>query len=123
MLPQTAGPSRKLSERERIAHLLNRAGFGPRPGEVDRVLRAGAPQYVENQLYPDRLNDSELDRWESAFELLSTDAKQARQMVGDNPQLILNQLLAHKIMRAVHSQRQLLELMVDFWFNHFNVEW
>ena len=26
-------------------------------------------------------------------------------------------------MRAVHSQRQLQEVMTDFWFNHFNVFW
>ncbi len=33
----------------------------------------------------------------------------------------LQRMVSARIIRAVHSERQLLELMVDFWFNHFNV--
>jgi uncharacterized protein (DUF1800 family) len=33
----------------------------------------------------------------------------------------LPQLVAAKLVRAVHSERQLEEVMTDFWFNHFNV--
>src|SRR5439155_14693571 len=39
------------------------------------------------------------------------------------PQQILMELQAQKIIRAVHSRRQLQEVMTDFWFNHFNVFW
>jgi uncharacterized protein (DUF1800 family) len=35
--------------------------------------------------------------------------------------LVLNELAQQKILRAVHSPRQLEEVLVDFWFNHFNV--
>ena len=37
------------------------------------------------------------------------------------PQQIIRELSAAKLTRAIHSQRQLQELMTDFWFNHFNV--
>ncbi|MDQ6786880.1 MAG: DUF1800 domain-containing protein [Acidobacteriota bacterium] len=37
------------------------------------------------------------------------------------PQQISQQLSASRIMRAVYSERQLNEQMVDFWTNHFNV--
>lgn len=37
------------------------------------------------------------------------------------PQQITQQLNAARIMRAVYSERQLQEVMVDFWTNHFNV--
>ena len=38
-----------------------------------------------------------------------------------NPQRILADLVGAKLVRAVWSERQLEEVMVDFWFNHFNV--
>src|SRR5499433_911660 len=37
------------------------------------------------------------------------------------PARIAGELQAAKVVRAVTSERQLEELMVDFWFNHFNV--
>jgi len=37
------------------------------------------------------------------------------------PQRIVAELSMAKVTRAVYSERQLNELMVDFWYNHFNV--
>src|SRR5207244_12449715 len=37
------------------------------------------------------------------------------------PQRIVAELAAARMVRAVTSERQLQEVMVDFWFNHFNV--
>jgi uncharacterized protein (DUF1800 family) len=37
------------------------------------------------------------------------------------PQRIIAELQASRILRAVYSERQLNEVMVDFWSNHFNV--
>jgi uncharacterized protein (DUF1800 family) len=39
------------------------------------------------------------------------------------PQRILMELQGQKLIRAVDSQRQLQEVMTDFWFNHFNIFW
>jgi uncharacterized protein (DUF1800 family) len=35
--------------------------------------------------------------------------------------LVLQELSNQKLLRAVFSERQLQEVLVDFWFNHFNV--
>ena len=48
---------------------------------------------------------------------LRRDAMAARQ-----PQVFVNQeLIESRLLRAVHSPRQLEEVLVDFWLNHFNV--
>jgi uncharacterized protein (DUF1800 family) len=39
------------------------------------------------------------------------------------PQQLLQELAAQKLLRAVASERQLQEVLTDFWFNHFNVFW
>jgi uncharacterized protein (DUF1800 family) len=38
------------------------------------------------------------------------------------PDAIVRQMVAQKVMRAVRSKRQLQEVLVDFWYNHFNVD-
>jgi uncharacterized protein (DUF1800 family) len=43
-------------------------------------------------------------------------------MLANNPQgVVMADLTESKILRAVYSEHQLQELLVDFWFNHFNV--
>ena len=50
-----------LSEREAAAHLLNRFAYGPRPGEVEAVVKMGLDRWFERQLAAD-LPDRELER-------------------------------------------------------------
>jgi hypothetical protein len=43
-------------------------------------------------------------------------------MALNNPQqVVTSELVQGKLMRAIYSDRQLEEVMTDFWFNHFNV--
>src|SRR5262245_12371899 len=51
----------KLSEDQRILHVLNRLGFGARPGDVERVRAMGIENYVNQQLYPEKINDSQVE--------------------------------------------------------------
>ena len=37
------------------------------------------------------------------------------------PQKVVAELQAGKVLRAAYAERQLDEVMADFWFNHFNV--
>src|SRR5262245_36312947 len=63
MLPvaaDTKTKTSKLSEDQKIIHLLNRIGFGPRPGDVEKVKRMGVDKYIDQQLHPDRIDDSAL---------------------------------------------------------------
>jgi uncharacterized protein (DUF1800 family) len=40
----------------------------------------------------------------------------------ENPrQLVQGEVLQSRVLRAVYSQRQLQEVMTDFWLNHFNI--
>src|ERR1043165_5810347 len=54
-----------------IEHVLNRLGFGPRPGDVDRVRQMGLATYIDQQLSPDRVPDTELTARLAAFQTLS----------------------------------------------------
>ena len=39
-----------------------------------------------------------------------------------NQQVVLGELMQARVLRAAMSERQLNEVLVDFWFNHFNVD-
>ncbi|HEV2883698.1 MAG TPA: DUF1800 domain-containing protein [Pyrinomonadaceae bacterium] len=191
-----------LTEEQRILHVLNRLGFGARPGDVARVKALGIENYINQQLNPEKIDDTVaqekvkdletlrmttaqlyekypqpgrlLRQLERRGELPSTlaaarenrvkngaanpapDVKSgddemqmkspkddAKQSQSDNPrdnqeyrrairryytenglgqpQRITAELQASRILRAVYSERQLQEVMVDFWTNHFNV--
>ncbi|MEK6278758.1 MAG: DUF1800 domain-containing protein [Acidobacteriota bacterium] len=199
-------PLSRLSDDQRILHVLNRLGFGARPGDVERVKAMGLENYINQQLYPEKINDAvaqdkvknlatlnmttaelyekfpqpgqllrQLERRgelpqglasardnrirpgqnEMAAESdnMSVDTnkqsgvpeKRQGDKPGDNanprdnqeyrqalreyyrqnglqqPQRIMAELHASRILRAVYSERQLQEVMVDFWTNHFNV--
>ena len=126
-------------------HLLNRIGFGPRLGDVQRIQEIGPEKYLEQQLHPDRIDDNVCDssllnlasirmstpelirRYQPPRRARQLQARgrdpQMRPMTVEVPQQLLQDLQAQKLIRAVHSQRQLQEVMTDFWFNHFNVFW
>ena len=184
----------KLSEEQRVVHVLNRLGFGPRPGDVERVRRIGVERWIEQQLDPSKIEESVVEaklkylptltmstsellakfpnpgqllrqlqrRGELPSELQA--AAEARrptsqpqgntppaangqtgatnqmspeeanrneyrrailQYMRENgmelPARITVELNASRILRAAHGERQLQEVMVDFWTNHFNV--
>jgi uncharacterized protein (DUF1800 family) len=195
-------PIQDLTEDEAILQALNRLGFGPRPGDVERVKEMGLQKWIDQQLRPDSINDSaleaRLDRFptlkmssaklvdefpqprvaarregvsieeyrkeqqarvqevrqanrtadgdpnlmdgqiQGKFESMDSDANppkgkgQGKGEVGfgnqmfnytenRTPQRIVAELSMAKVTRAIYSERQLEEEMVDFWYNHFNV--
>jgi uncharacterized protein (DUF1800 family) len=54
-------PITALTADEATLHALNRLGYGPRLGDVERVRQMGLEKWVEQQLHPDSLSDSELE--------------------------------------------------------------
>ncbi len=205
----------RLSQEQQIIHVLNRLGYGARPGDVERVKAMGLENYINQQLNPEKIPDTvaedkvkdlgvltmttaelyekypqpgQLLRQLQARGMLPADVAEARdnrtknndqpaQMTPDaqrnqttaqsneqsemtrpnaqpnqprpnqppaqldpqnekyrkliqeyyqqnglmQPQRIVAELQASRILRAVYSERQLQEVMVDFWTNHFNV--
>ncbi len=196
--------AQRLSEEQRILHVLNRLGFGARPGDVERVRAMGLDNYIRQQLQPESISDAAAEaklerlpalkmttpelfakypqpgallrvmerRGELPLALAGVrearrkagaqegagdaptaadkttkamnaeeaanakddsegakDKTQARRAMRDYylknnlqlPQRIIMELQGARILRAVYSERQLQEVLVDFWENHFNV--
>jgi uncharacterized protein (DUF1800 family) len=110
--------------------VLNRMAFGPRPGDPARVRRMGIDAYVEEQLRPEAIDDSafQLRYAGVGFELLdaSVPALWARQRVQGQDwetfyRRAYNEVNWATWLRALYSKKQLFEVLVDHWHNHFNV--
>ena len=133
----TAAP---LTPEQMSVHVLNRLAFGPRPGDIERVRQMGVAAYIDSQLQPDaialpaalseRLNSLETVG-QPAGEVVRAflevrkavrdegeEAKAKRRLLYTR---IATQAAEARLVRAIDSPRQLEEVMVDFWFNHFNV--
>src|SRR6267378_8676793 len=223
-------PIGELSPDEAILHALNRLGYGPRPGDMERVRQMGLAKWIEEQLNPGAIDDKALEarlqnyptlrlstaklieeypqpkqaaklagltkeefkerqaekhRTDAAAEPVTRDVRteqgqtaasgdvegpqqkgegaiekqemadapspmkmdQLRSKLANNgggarnalgggdpnnvpravaddskrPQRIVAELGMAKVTRAIYSERQLQQVMDDFWFNHFNV--
>src|SRR5262245_28877904 len=58
----TGVTAKKLTEEQRIVHLLDRVTFGGRPGDVERVMKLGWEKYLDEQLHPDRVSDQVVEQ-------------------------------------------------------------
>ncbi len=103
-------------------HLLRRASFGPARAELARMRRMGVDAWLDEQLAPENIDDSELEtRIARRYETLSMSPADL-QALDDFPR-IRRELGGATMERAVYSQRQLFQVMVDYWSNHFSVYW
>src|SRR5713226_2535449 len=50
-----------VPEDEAVLHALNRLGFGPRPGDLERVKQMGLQKWIDQQLHPETIDDSAVD--------------------------------------------------------------
>ena len=103
-----------------ITHALARLTFGARPGDVERVRAIGLATWIDRQLHPERIDDAAAERrLPAAPERPASfdDRRAAMRYTRESVQ----HLQAARIVRATYSERQLEELLTDFWFNHFNV--
>ncbi len=132
---QAAGAAADIpSTRDTVEHALNRLTFGPRPGQVDEVQRIGLTRWIDQQLNPSSIDDTALaarltplpDRPDdigrvAARNLSEQERMDAQRRARQFSRQQVQALAAQKLTRAVYSERQLEEVLVDFWFNHFNV--
>ena len=189
-----ASPTHPLTEEEKIVHVLNRLGFGPRPGDVEKVRAIGLERYINQQLMPESIPDTTLDQKLAAYPSLQLsseklsemysayqesykqsrairkaltsraaqadpkmapgavpadgaapdaagkakknlmaeatpqerqEAMTARQDLAKASEPLVQaqtQFVDSKILRAVESEKQFQEVLVDFWGNHFNID-
>ena len=135
---------------QQVRHVLNRLAFGPRPGDYDKVRQMGVDAWIEQQLHPEKLADApatqfvsqlraytaspadlereyprpqqaqqQLTRARSAADSMAL--RQEQQAAQQGNRQMVAEVQAARLGRAVVSERQLEEVMVDFWLNHFSV--
>lgn len=129
-----------------ITHVLNRMAFGPRPGDVDRIRKVGLQRYIDAQLHPERVEDADISARLAGLTTIGLSSREIAMQFerpvlemrkdlkkGEDPSPegkairrqannVLAELGEQKLLRAVYSERQLQEVLTDFWFNHFNVD-
>ena len=102
-------------------HLLRRATWGPTPATLGEIKRMGASRWLERQLKPSSIDDHVCDQLiADRFPRLSWSIAQAASSLDFGWDLMFDLGVA-TLARAAWSERQLLEVMVDFWSNHLNI--
>ena len=91
---------------ESSIHLINRITFGATPNILDEAQSLGFYDFLDQQLYPNAINDSEVEA-----------------ILANMPVPITKEgLQDQQLIRAIYSKRQLNEVMTWFWDNHFNTD-
>ena len=127
-------------------HVLERLSFGVNSKLIQQVEQQGIEAYIQSQLNPQQIQEnSQLESYLASLELLSqptievqkehsqqrqkfnqADLSAAEKQAVDKITWGLNvrsrqEAMNAKLARSIYSERQLQEVMTDFWFNHFNV--
>jgi hypothetical protein len=105
---------------------LNRLTFGPRVEERLRFAEIGLQAYIEEQLAFDSIDDFECEILLNPFKTLRMSADEIEGVTNqlfesydrERPAIELRQAT---LLRQIYSKRQLYELMVEFWSDHFNI--
>ena len=157
---------KKLTDDQKIIHVLNRLGFGARPGDVERVRAMGIEKYIDQQLNALSISDAAAEARVKDLEIFNMSTAEvfakypnpgallrqleggrqgqaAQQAANDKPEdpekaaadqrerrqklealyreydlrpagQLVPQITANRVLRAVYSERQLQEVMVDF---------
>ncbi len=124
-----------------VIHVLDRLSFGTHPGDIEAVEKLGVEGYIQQQLHPESIPQPQAltDRL-SQLETLNLTPLQLFEQFGlpklpkgqtltpeqrrayrQNMAHVLEQAEQARLLNSTESPRQLQEVMVDFWYNHFNV--
>ena len=117
--PTVPVPPSSLTDLAMARHLADRATFGATAAVVDRIRAMGAAAWIDEQLSPGRLPDAE-GRLGAFGTLRANNSANEAVRIADEQRLFAE--LDHAtLLRAVYSERQLYEVMCDFWTNHLNI--
>ncbi|QLA17452.1 DUF1800 family protein [Desulfolutivibrio sulfoxidireducens] len=138
-----AGPSLagEMSPEHKITHVIDRLTYGPAPGDIERVRAMGVAAFIEEQLEPDALPESrELAARLESLGTVRLGAVDLFREYGPTPDtggglgpsqvlaardragVVAREAVQARLLRAMAAPGQLRELLVDFWYNHFNVD-
>lgn len=95
--PAAGAGSRPLTRHERAEQAVARLTFGARPGEVERVQAMGVGAWIQEQLHPERIDDSALERQLSLYPAMEMSQ---RQRMADFPSAALLRAVAAGMVSA-----------------------
>lgn len=107
-----------------VLHLVNRLTFGPTPGLVAEVRSMGIGAWIARQLEPESIDDAALDAKLAELTTLTKSIEQLRAEREENSAKGIRpgrEWAEATIARQIWSQRQLFEVMVDFWNDFLHV--
>ncbi len=126
-----------------VFHLVNRLSFGPKLEQLQQIKKQGSEAYIQSQLkpksipYPQELKKKlrdletlnftpaqvfkERQRILQSADKMKLSQQEKQKLRRKFEQKILQQARRGRLLLALESPRQLEEVMVDFWYNHFNV--
>ena len=101
-----------------IWRLLNRAGYGPRPGDIAAAREMGFEAYLEQQLDHSSIDDSAAALYVRGLTYYNMEIGE---LIEQEQRDGFQELASASYVRALTSKRQLYEAMVEFWSDHFNI--
>ncbi|MDR7280921.1 DUF1800 domain-containing protein [Catenuloplanes atrovinosus] len=109
-----------------LLHLLRRATYGPTPASIAEIRSLGATRWLDRQLNPAAIPDSACAAVLARLPLAGRDIAGVRAAASAGVFKrygweAMFQVGTAAVTRAIWSNRQLFEVMVDFWSNHLNV--
>jgi len=123
----------------RILHIINRLSFGASSGDIQKVESMGVESYIKEQLSPESIpepesltsqlsqlqtlgmNPVQLVEYVATYPPRQKPNQEQKQVYRQRAKQIVTEAIEARLLRATTSPRQLQEVMVDFWYNHFNV--
>lgn len=98
--------------------LLRRVTFGPTLAERAAVSEIGFAAWLEEQLAYEQVEDRAAALRLRPYDLIEQDADYLRIW---KPEEVQRPLQQATLLRRVYSRRQVYEMMVHFWSDHFNI--
>jgi uncharacterized protein (DUF1800 family) len=115
---------RTVLAKDPVRHLASRATFGATPKLLADIRRLGIDAWISQQLEPEKIAPSAAERKLSELPTLKLGVRQLRAQrealtaSGAQPE---RELVDATIARQIWSERQLFEVMVDFWNDFLHV--
>ncbi len=116
-------PGRDFVPPSQQLHLLRRATYGPTPASLAAIKREGTVAWVDQQLSPGSMDDSTFQKQLRAkFPWLAWSIADVMRKVPEGGRWpFMTELSMAAIARATWSERQLYEVMCEFWSNHLHI--
>ncbi|MBT3336482.1 MAG: DUF1800 family protein [Anaerolineae bacterium] len=119
LAPDPGSASPPLTDEALLLHTLKRISFGVTPAMLARARSIGLDAYIEEQLFPENHDNSEVENLLSNLKTLTMTAKERLDLEKDAQSI--QELIGATLLQQWKSPSQLYEVMVDFWTNHFNI--